>query len=332
MEKEMEQGGQIVSCRVCGKEIEKESTFCKFCGVHVKTGRAPVLAKKYPRTSAAAAVALILSVLGLVPVVGLIPVFFAIILAVAALKRLAARPEKLKGNHLAVAALVMSGFAGIFTTVFLLFGIIIPDMKEEKIRTSEQQAIATLQKIALAQKDFKTASIVDQDGDGTGEYGFLQELSGVLQPRGANFKVMRILDEKYGRASKDGVVTLAGYKYMMYLPGAGGQGALAELNPLPGPSRTNADLQEKKFICFAWPEKYNVTGRRRFLITEAGSIYFSDGFIEGNAYYKDNGTDIPPANAAMKAGLSRAEYSELCASLAGAYEVACDGMIWEPLK
>ena len=328
----MEQGGEIATCGVCGKEIEKESTFCKFCGVHVKTGRAPVLAKKYPRTSAAAAVALILSVLGIVPVVGLVPVFFAIIIAVAALKRLAARPEKLKGNHLAVAALVMSGFAGIFTTIFLLFAIIIPGAKEKKVGTSEQQAIATLQKIALAQKDFKAANIVDQDADSAGEYGFLQEISGVLEPRGANFSVMRILDQKYGRASKDGVVTLDGYKYMMYLPGAGGQGALAESNPLPEPNRANADLQEKRFICFAWPEHYNVTGRKRFLITEAGSISFSDGFIEGNAYYKDNGTDIPPANAAMRAELSSSEYSALSAPLAGAYQVACDGMIWELLK
>ena len=333
MEEEWDEVKEPLRCSQCGGSIEKGAAFCKYCGLNLKTGEIPVYAKtKYPRTSALAMLALILGVLGIFPVVGLVPVFLAIIFALIALSRIAAHPQRLKGNQLAIISLALGGFAGIYSTVFLFIAVIIPGIHEENIRANEEVTVAALRKIVDAQKEFRLTGIVDQDRDNAGEHGFLQELAGTARPRGAMHRSPeRFLDQDLGQASGNGVVAYKGYNYLMYLPSGSGQSPLAESKPLPLPAEEDADVQEKRFICFAWPQEYDRTGKRRFFITEQGKIYYSSGFVKGNPLYDEQG--IPPANAPMVRGAPESQYRELSAPIAdlSRREASSDGMVWEPL-
>ncbi len=49
---------------------------------------------------------------------------------------------------------------------------------------NESAAIATLRNIHSAQGEFRAMAFVDEDGDGVGEFGTLQELSAAVAPRG----------------------------------------------------------------------------------------------------------------------------------------------------
>jgi len=333
MEEEWEEVKQPVRCSRCGGSTEKGARFCKYCGLNLKTGEIPLYAKaKYPRTSALAVLALILGVLGIIPVVGLAPVFFAIIFALIALRRIAGRPQMLKGSQIAVAALVMCSIGGIISAVFLLFAEVIPSRVESRIRGNEETALAALREISDAEKEFRMMGIVDQDRDGSGEHGFLQELAGTARPRGSTSRILeQFLAKELGQASGNGVVLYKGYNYLMYLPSVTGPTALAESRPLPLPDEADADVQEKRFICFAWPQEYNVTGKRRFFITEKGTIYCSSGFVAGNPLYDERG--IPPASAPMVRGAPESQYRELSASVADLSrdEASVDGAVWEPL-
>jgi hypothetical protein len=229
-------------------------------------------------------------------------------------------------------ALAMSAIAGVSTTAFLLAVEVIPNRIEERIRNNEETALAMLDKIAEAEKEFRIMGIVDQDRDNLGEYGFLQELCATALPRGSQHRTIEtFLDERLGRVGLNGVASYQGYKYIMYLPSTTGPTALAESKPLPPPEGRDADVQEKRFICFAWPVEHDRTGRRRFFITEEGKIYYSSGFVEGNRFYE--ATDVPPAHAPLVIGAPESTYADLSAPVAdlSRREASCDGTVWEPL-
>jgi len=154
-----------------------------------------------------------------------------------------------------------------------------PDAKldEQEILRNSSKAKVFIQAAALiVQPAFRDDALVDQDGDGVGEYGFLQELLGTAGLRGRRGvkKPEYILLPDVPLELVDGVFQGSGYCFKLYLPGDGG-GVLSEEKgkPLPLAKSQGIDMQEKHFVVYAWPKKVGETGVRAYAVCEDGEVW-----------------------------------------------------------
>ncbi len=65
----------------------------------------------------------------------------------------------------------------------VIVGMAIPGLRSARITANEAAAISALKTISVAQAQVRTGGAIDSDLDGSGEYGFFQELSGVRNTR-----------------------------------------------------------------------------------------------------------------------------------------------------
>ena len=161
--------------------------------------------------------------------------------------------------------LLLAGFA-------LLAAISVPGLLRARVASNETMAIGRLEVICTSQAMFQSAAIVDVDGDGVGEFGWLGELTGAVAPRGKNAPVeLQFLPEVFAPDGDDGLAQDSGYVYVLYLPTAAGT---AERDPV-GPSAArpaDADLQEQRFASYAWPAKVGGSGNRIFFTSQLGEL------------------------------------------------------------
>lgn len=141
---------------------------------------------------------------------------------------------------------------------------------------NENAAVSTLRSLVAAQEQFRLQARVDLDGDEQGEYGTLGELAGTDPLRGsgrtmsqapfiATILGMRMKDSSFAKKS--------GYYFALYLPShtsgttthPPGSGSAPAVN-------ADADLQERHWVAYAWPVKYDDTGRRAFAVAYDGLV------------------------------------------------------------
>ncbi|MCP4213522.1 MAG: hypothetical protein GY765_02645 [bacterium] len=83
--------------------------------------------------------------------------------------------------------------------------------------------MATLRSVCSAEAQFQASAKADEDADGTGEFGGLGELSGVVPVRGGAARVPTDLSGAFRIVSADGEVNRSGYYFRLYLPLADGE-------------------------------------------------------------------------------------------------------------
>jgi len=66
----------------------------------------------------------------------------------------------------------------VVTIISVIAAVSIPSLLRSRVAANESSMVATLHSIAAAEAEFRQAAEVDQDGDGSGEHGFLGELAG----------------------------------------------------------------------------------------------------------------------------------------------------------
>jgi hypothetical protein len=167
--------------------------------------------------------------------------------------------------------------------IAIIVGIVIPNLQAARISANEAAAVSTLKMFSVAQAQVITGGAIDSDNDGSGEYGFLQELSGVRNTRidstgdgiadsdGTDKLSPRAVSASLGAVLLRGRVQRSGYFFIMYLPGTLLQFRRepAPWGPYPGVS---ADEAANYWTCYAWPVSYRGTGRRAFLVNQSGQI------------------------------------------------------------
>ena len=118
---------------------------------------------------------------------------------------------------------------------------------------------------------------MDQDLDGFGEYGWLQELAGVSplrqvlgSPSGQPLQLPH-LPSPLGLAAQagGGIATLGDYYYLLYLPRAQAPAARETAPPEPLTSAA-VNSQERRYACYAWPA---LEGLRAFVVNQQGEVY-----------------------------------------------------------
>lgn len=191
------------------------------------------------------------------------------------------------------------------------------------IHSNEGHTVGNLRSISTALSQFQAQCIVDQDRDGIGEYGFLQEVSGVVKGRSGkqvSSSEPWLLKNFSNGIENSGIVQKDGYYYLLYLPGKNGSGR--EIFPLKKETDSSIiDQQENYWICYAWPVDYGYTGIRAYCIDIGAEVH---GTSNRNKNY--HGLEkIPKATSAMEKEEKPTE-SEF-ARLASGTE-AIDGLTW----
>ncbi|NOZ22707.1 MAG: hypothetical protein GXP25_16640 [Planctomycetes bacterium] len=195
---------------------------------------------------------------------------------------------------------------------------------------NERRVVKDLAKIAGAQKAFRRKALVDQNDNGLGEYGLLAELVNEVCLRDPASKLTsKKGDLSYvfatGGAEGDGAARCQGYRFRMFLATNGAKGGddhtLGGTPERPGKmldDKAAVELQEKSFICYAWPEVRYADGIHAYIVDQNGKVYFTK--MDARPYEGDAGPD-PGAAYADSVGFGK----ELTSGKGS------DGNTWAPI-
>ena len=197
-------------------------------------------------------------------------------------------------------------------------------MSGAKGSAQEASAIGTLRSLTTAQEQFKQQCVVDQDGDGMGEYGTLGELSGLDACRvgGQKMDTSPFIPAVLGVKDAEGRSQKAGYYFRLFLP-TGTDAARGEGSGPAEAAQADADVQEVRWTCYAWP--VNPGGGRTFIANHSGEVYATDADVR--AY---GGDVAPDADAAYDRTMPSGKNLDAGIGLAAAGLKSVDGNVWVP--
>ncbi len=201
--------------------------------------------------------------------------------------------------------------------------IAVPKLTAARARANEVSAIQALKSMHSAQYRLKLQGSIDSNHDGVGEFGFLQELSGVRDLRSGSGERLdpAFFSAAYGAVDSGGRVQRSGYFFHLFLPGAGavpvGEGSKTASYPA-----VNAELAQGYFAVYAWPVSYSRSGTRAFFINQEGALLASRN---DQTHY--SGTANPPAGMAAFINGATAMTSSIANRVAGN-----DGQTWVELQ
>ena len=190
--------------------------------------------------------------------------------------------------------------------IAIIAAIAIPGLLRARIASNETACIGTLRTLSTSEAQFQSAAIVDVDVDGTGEFGFLQELSGTT-----NFRLETALSSAptspafitsvLGTTAFDnnGIAGKSGYQFHAWLPtdGAAADPEPGDPGPVPPGDVNWANNQEVRFACYGWPASLGNSGNRAFVVTQQGEVFAT----QNKDFQNYNATIEPPPQAAFVA-------------------------------
>ncbi|HEX5136149.1 MAG TPA: hypothetical protein VFY93_04195 [Planctomycetota bacterium] len=191
----------------------------------------------------------------------------------------------------------------------------------EKVRHASREvaAIATLRNVTSAQAQFQCTARADENQNGIGEYGSFAELSGAAGVRDGKVLNPPVLSTAFRLVSK-GRAERNGYRYRIYLPGAGGLPVTERDKGGIGAGEVDPQLAETTWCVYAWPVEAE---GRAFFTNQAGDVLAS----EPGAYV---GEREPPPYAAFRdaSGLTAPTVTELPED----QRIGADRREWKPLR
>ena len=212
----------------------------------------------------------------------------------------------------------------VLAIIAIIATIALPFLLSSKISANEKAAMATVRLIGQAQIQFGASGVADGNDNGNGEYGTFGELSGGIAVRaaagGTHFMKPTLVGPSFRAISPLGEIVRGGYLFRIYLPGAAGQGLLE----LPGggaDTGVSADKAESMWCVYAWPARFNVTGRRTYFTNQTGGFYVTE-----SPAYSGPGAPISPGAALEVGGAINSIQGEPAHDAAGR-----DGNVWHNL-
>jgi hypothetical protein len=160
--------------------------------------------------------------------------------------------------------------AGLMTMGPIMASVAIPRLLSARLEANEKAAAATLWAVASAEAQCQSSGIVDVDGDGVGEYGFLGEMNGTTPIRGTTEVVNPVLLSQSPPTGADGIWSRSGYHFIVYLP-TPKNGAISESKTRNGRDVATDDA-EIHWIAYAWPDRAGQTGNRVYMLDQEGDM------------------------------------------------------------
>ena len=220
--------------------------------------------------------------------------------------------------------------------IAIIAAIAIPQLLRSRISSNETAAIGTLTTLRTVQAQFQQALVVDQNSNGIGEYGLFQELSGMEVPRGSvNARTPgEFISQELGAIdAAGGFSSKAGYHYLIYLPTDGNGPAASEADiDLAAPVAADADEQEVRWCCYAWPVSRTETGNRVFVVNQTGTVYQSSNEAATQLYSGAANVPVPEAAFIAVAGNPPIENLGGRFPRLGVVETGADGGTWMPVN
>lgn len=187
--------------------------------------------------------------------------------------------------------------------IAIIAAIAVPNLLSSRLAANESNAISTLRNLVSAQAQFQSAASVDDDLDGTGEYGCFGEMSGAqnLNLRaGGNGPAATldppILGATFANINANGQVNKSGYLFSIFLPNAAGTGVAEGAGGLPA-AGWDPDNCEIFWSAYGFPVDDGTTGNRAFFVNQRGEIIQTK--MENTQY---NNGNAPAWNAALNGG------------------------------
>ena len=191
--------------------------------------------------------------------------------------------------------------------IAIIASIAIPNLMSARISANESAAIATLKNLSSSQAQVQASGVIDTNGNGAGEYGYFQELSGGSNVRADNNSdgvsdaistVIRVtppvLSGAFANLDTGGRILRSGYYFQMYLPGMGGS-PTPESATMVGVAAADAEVL---WCCYSWPASRGNSGNRAFFINQAGDVLSTN-----NATARFSGTTtVPTGSSAFLSG------------------------------
>lgn len=165
----------------------------------------------------------------------------------------------------------------VIAIIAIIASIAIPNLMESKMSANESAAAASLKAAVHAgQISYQAGKHTDSNQNGTGEFGFISHLNGVL-PTIANpaGELTYITGPLANMAAADVTVPSKSYNYTMFLPNAAGTDVIimGTDNALYYDTVAITEGQaERQFLAVAAPQKYNDAGRRVYLMQLDGTV------------------------------------------------------------
>ena len=188
--------------------------------------------------------------------------------------------------------------------IAIIAAIAVPNLLSSRLAANESNAISTLRNLVSAQAQFQTTGAVDDDLDGTGEYGSFAEMSGQsdLNTRASGSGAAAPLDPPILGATFQSVdgnsrVNKSGYLFQIWLPDVSGVGQAEGASGAGGNASWDADNCEIFWSCYGFPVDDGTTGNRAFFVNQRGEIIQSK--MTAATY---NQTAGPEWNAALSGG------------------------------
>jgi prepilin-type N-terminal cleavage/methylation domain-containing protein len=184
--------------------------------------------------------------------------------------------------------------------IAIIAAIAIPSLISSRIASYETAAAGTLRSLAAAETTFATRCIVDQDGDGAGEYGYLQELTGYVIPRTRNVVLPagEGISSALGKVDANGISAKSGYCFQVWLPtGAGAESETALAVPVADTNKAN--YQETRWMAYSWPVDHGSTGYRCFAVNQQAEVYQARNDDGTGAPLYDSPTQAPLPQASL---------------------------------
>jgi prepilin-type N-terminal cleavage/methylation domain-containing protein len=216
--------------------------------------------------------------------------------------------------------------------IAIIAAIAVPNLLSSRLAANESNAISTLRNLVSAQAQFQTLGAIDDDLDGTGEYGSFGEMSGaeLLNQRAGGFGPAApinppILGGTFQNIDVNGYVTKSGYLFRVFLPDNAGAGEPEGIAGAGANALWDADFCEVFWLAYAWPVDDGTTGNRAFMVNQRGELL-------------QTRMDGAPAYNRVNAPLWTAAYAAGAVALGDAVAInaplnaGVDGNTWTPVQ
>ena len=167
----------------------------------------------------------------------------------------------------------------VLVVIAVIATMAIPALLSSKLQTNETAALAAVRNVVQAQINFASRRAADLNGNGSGEFATLGELSAGVAVRaaagGTDTLAPTELANSFRNVSAEGLVARQGYFFRVFLPDALDNG-VPELAGGGADATVDAGRAENLWCIYAWPQQYGATGLKTYFANANGDILFTD--------------------------------------------------------